>query len=150
MRVAETYARCGSGEVPDVDEYRSGKLHRAFMSGSQQSAMRVWGWSTPTWWASCRAVRLTPRPLWTHATLVETRKQEALYSYKKYRAYQPLITLLVRGRVDRAFGRDGNCTAGHQQLRVLIEALGRLPGRSSEVGYGPAGVAAVLRPSGSG
>ena len=26
------------------------------------------------------------------ATLVETRKQEALYSYKKYRAYQPLIT----------------------------------------------------------
>ena len=49
------------------------------------------------------------------ATLVETRKQEALHSYKKYRAYQPLITpygatgqaLLVRGRVDRAFGVSG-------------------------------------------
>ncbi len=26
------------------------------------------------------------------ATLVETHKQEALYSYKKYRAYQPLTT----------------------------------------------------------
>ena len=26
------------------------------------------------------------------ATLVETHKQESLYSYKKYRAYQPLTT----------------------------------------------------------
>ncbi len=46
------------------------------------------------------------------ATLVETHKQDALYSYKKYRAYQPLTTpygatgqaLLGRGRSDRAFG----------------------------------------------
>ena len=30
------------------------------------------------------------------ATLVETRKQEALPSYKKYRAYQPLITYWQR------------------------------------------------------
>ena len=49
------------------------------------------------------------------ATLVETRKQEALQSYKGYRAYQPLTTpygatgqaLLGRGRVDRAFGVSG-------------------------------------------
>ena len=49
------------------------------------------------------------------ATLVETRKQEALHSYKGYRAYQPLTTpygatgqaLLGRGRVDRAFGVSG-------------------------------------------
>ena len=34
---------------------------------------------------------LRPRPLWTWM-LVETRKQEALHSYNKYRAYQPLTT----------------------------------------------------------
>ena len=26
------------------------------------------------------------------ATLIETHKQEALFSYKKYKAYQPLTT----------------------------------------------------------
>ena len=37
------------------------------------------------------------------ATLVETHKQQALYSYKKYKAYQPLTTywaeaeLIVKG-----------------------------------------------------
>ena len=62
------------------------------------------------------------------ATLVESQKQEALYSYKKYRAYQPLSTywseadLIVHSEF-----RDGNVPAGHQQLRVLKEALGHLP-----------------------
>ena len=62
------------------------------------------------------------------ASLVESQKQEALYSYNKYRAYQPLSTywseavLIVHSEF-----RDGNVPAGHQQLRVLKEALGHLP-----------------------
>ena len=62
------------------------------------------------------------------ACLVETEKQEALYCYKKYKAYQPLQVywaeqdLLVRSEF-----RDGNVPAGHQQLRVLQEALEYMP-----------------------
>ena len=77
------------------------------------------------------------------ATLVETRKQEALYSYKKHRAYQPLITYWSEAKlIVHSEFRDGNVPAGHQQLRVLIEALGRLPAgvekvmlRSDTAGY---------------
>ena len=86
------------------------------------------------------------------ATLVETRKHEALPSYKKYRAYQPLITYWSEAElIVHSEFRDGNVPAGHQQLRVLVEALepsacGGGQG-DAEVGYGgvPAGVAAVLR-----
>ena len=62
------------------------------------------------------------------ACLVETEKAEALYSYKKYKAYQPLTTywaeqeLLVHSEF-----RDGNVPAGHEQLRVLKEALSHIP-----------------------
>ena len=77
------------------------------------------------------------------ATLVETRKQEALPSYKKHRAYQPLITYWSEAElIVHSEFRDGNVPAGHQQLRVLIEALGRLPAgvekvmlRSDTAGY---------------
>ena len=59
------------------------------------------------------------------ASLVETHKQEALYSYKKYRAYQPLTTYWAEtDLVVHSEFRDGNVPAGHQQLRVLTEALG--------------------------
>ena len=66
------------------------------------------------------------------ACLVETHKQEALHSYNKYRAYQ-----IVHSEF-----RDGNVPAGHQQLRVLAEALEHLPAgvesvmlRSDTAGY---------------
>ena len=62
------------------------------------------------------------------ATLVESHKKEALYSYKKYRAYQPLTTYWAEADlVVHSEFRDGNVPAGHQQLRVLKEALGHLP-----------------------
>ena len=62
------------------------------------------------------------------ATVVETDKQEALYCYKKYKAYQPLTTYWAEQDliVDSEF-RDGNVPAGYQQLRVLRETLGYLP-----------------------
>ena len=61
--------------------------------------------------------------------------------------------LLGRGRPGGALGqfRDGNVPAGHQQLRVLKEALGHLPVGVAKVmlrsdhGGVSAGVAAVLR-----
>ena len=68
------------------------------------------------------------------ATLVETRKHEALPSYKKYRAYQPLITYWSEAEVIvHSEFRDGNVPAGHQQLRVLVEALEHLSTRVEKV-----------------
>ena len=58
------------------------------------------------------------------ATLVETTKKAALYSYKHYKAYQPLNVywaeqeLLVYSEF-----RDGNVPASYENLRVLQEAL---------------------------
>ena len=77
------------------------------------------------------------------ATLVETEKQEALYCYKKYRAYQPLTTYWAEQEVIvHSEFRDGNVGAGHEQLRVLKEALGHMPAgvekvlmRSDTAGY---------------
>ena len=45
-------------------------------------------------------------PLDMDACLVETHKQEALHSYKRYRAYQPLTTYWQRP-TDCAFGVSG-------------------------------------------
>ena len=62
------------------------------------------------------------------ATLMGTRKQEALHGYKGYRAHQPLTTYWSEAElIVHSEFRDGNVPAGHQQLRVLTEALGHLP-----------------------
>ena len=47
------------------------------------------------------------------ATLVETHKQEALYSYKKHKAYQPLSTYWAEAdQIVHSEFRAGNCTGG--------------------------------------
>ena len=62
------------------------------------------------------------------ACLVETEKQEALYSYKKYKAYQPLTTYWAEADlIVHSEFRDGNVGAGYQQLRVFKEALDHMP-----------------------
>ena len=62
------------------------------------------------------------------ATLIETCKKEALFSYKGYKAYQPLNTYWAElGCVLHTEFRDGNVPAGHEQLRVFLHALSLLP-----------------------
>ena len=62
------------------------------------------------------------------ATLVETCKEEALYCYKKFKAYQPLNTYWAEQEVVlHSEFRDGNVGAGQDQLRVFKEALEMLP-----------------------
>ena len=62
------------------------------------------------------------------ATLAETHKREALYCYQGFKAYQPLTTYWAeQGLVVHSEFRDGNVPAGHEQLRVLQEALELLP-----------------------
>ena len=77
------------------------------------------------------------------ATLVETQKRTALHSYEGTRAYQPLTTYWAEaGVVVHSEFRDGNVPAGHEQRRVLAEALEALPAgvervllRSDTAGY---------------
>lgn len=62
------------------------------------------------------------------ATLVETGKEEALYCYKGFKAYQPLNTWWAEQEVvAHSEFRDGNVGAGQDQLRVFREALEMLP-----------------------
>ena len=77
------------------------------------------------------------------ATVVETQKRTALYSYEGTRAYQPLTSYWAEaGVVVHSEFRDGNVPAGHEQRRVLEEALVHLPAgvervllRSDTAGY---------------
>ena len=62
------------------------------------------------------------------ATLVETQKKDALFSYKGFKAYQPFNTYWAeKGLILHTEFRDGNVPAGHEQLRVFIHALSLLP-----------------------
>jgi len=62
------------------------------------------------------------------ATLLETEKSDALWSYKGYRAYQPINTWWAeQGLVLHTEFRDGNVPAGFEQKRVLEEAIACLP-----------------------
>jgi hypothetical protein len=64
----------------------------------------------------------------TDATLVETQKKDALFSYQGYKAYQPFNVWWAEQRlVLHTEFRDGNVPAGYEQLRVLQEALEMLP-----------------------
>ena len=62
------------------------------------------------------------------ATLIATQKKEGLFSYKGYKAYQPLNTYWAElGLMLHTEFRDGNVPAGYEQLRVLKKALSLLP-----------------------
>ena len=77
------------------------------------------------------------------ATLIESNKREALFCYQGLRAYQPHNVWWAEQQqmLHTEFG-DGNVPAGHEQLRVLKEALAMLPAgvrkvflRSDSAGY---------------
>jgi len=62
------------------------------------------------------------------ATLVETQKDNALFSYKGYKAYQPFnVWWAEQGLMLHTEFRDGNVPAGYEQLRVFKDALDMLP-----------------------
>lgn len=77
------------------------------------------------------------------ATLVASGKEEALWCYEGYKAYQPLNTWWAEaGIILHTEFRDGNVPAGYEQLRVFKEALRCLPAgvrkvrlRSDTAGY---------------
>jgi len=77
------------------------------------------------------------------ASIVPAEKTEAQYSYKGYPGYQPLSFYWAEQDVVlHSEFRDGNVPAGHEQRRVLEEAIALLPAgvekvyhRSDTAGY---------------
>jgi len=70
------------------------------------------------------------------ATLIETQKRQALFSYKSYKAYQPLNTYWFEQNIIlHSEFRDGNVPAGYEQLRVFKESLSSLPKEVENVFY---------------
>jgi hypothetical protein len=68
------------------------------------------------------------------ATLVPTHKRDALYCYKKFKAYQPLNCWWAeQGTMLYSEFRDGNVPAGHEQLRVMTDCLRYLPDSVTKV-----------------
>jgi len=67
------------------------------------------------------------------ATLVETHKKDAIFSYQGYKAYQPFNVWGAEQKVVlHTEFRDGNVPAGYEQLRVFKEALDMLPEGGNE------------------
>jgi len=105
-------AEAGSAVIPELSVHLRGlaRVNKDLLSFIQQ----------------CR--RCQEATLDMDATLIETRKSEALYCYKGFSAYQPFNTWWAeQGVVVHSEFRDGNVPAGYDQLRVLKEALGCLP-----------------------
>ena len=76
----------------DVDEESKREAHRAFIAAPNKALEGLGKVNADVVGFVQSRSPHTEATLDMDATLVETRKQEALYSYKKYRAYQPLIT----------------------------------------------------------
>jgi hypothetical protein len=84
---------------------------------------------------------ITAATLDADATLKETHKKDALFSYKGYRAYQPFnVWWAEAGLMLYTEFRDGNVPAGYEQLRVFKEALDMLPEGVAKVSTRPAQV----------
>ena len=127
----------------DVGEESGREVHRAFIPAANEALRELRKVNADLVSFVQRRSPHSQATLDMDATLVETQKQEALYSYMKHKAYQPLTTYWAEADlVVHSEFRDGNVTASHQQLRVLKEALGHLPSgvdkvmlRSDTAGY---------------
>ena len=70
------------------------------------------------------------------ATLALTAKKEALFSYKGFKAYQPLnVYWAEQDLVIQSQFRDGNVPAGYKKLELLKSAMAQLPSGVEQVRY---------------
>jgi hypothetical protein len=102
----------GKAFIPASNQYLQGlaKVNRDFVASVQKHRPK------------------TEATLDADATLVHTQKEDALFSYKGYKAYQPFnVWWAEQELVLHTEFRDGNVPAGYEQLRLLKEALAMLP-----------------------
>jgi hypothetical protein len=102
----------GKAHIPAPNEHLQGlmRVNRGFVASVQKHRPK------------------TEATLDGDATLVHTQKEDALFSYKGYKAYQPFnVWWAEQELVLHTEFRDGNVPAGYEQLRVFTEALAMLP-----------------------
>ena len=112
----------------DPDEEKKRKKGKAFIPVPNA---HLWGLSRVNrdLVASVQKHRpMTEATLDCDATLVETQKEDAFFSYKGFKAYQPFnVWWAEQQLILHSEFRDGNVPAGYEQLRVFAEALDMLP-----------------------
>src|SRR5271165_1732002 len=105
-----------------------GEAGRAFIPAASAGVAGLWRVNGELLRAVQAQRPATQATLDMDATLIETHKREALYCYKRFKAYQPLNCWWAeQGAMLYSEFRDGNVPAGHEQLRVLKESLRHLP-----------------------
>jgi len=125
----------------DEEEERKRQPGKAFVPAPNQSLRGLAGVNGDLMGFAGRSEEVVTLDM--DATLIETWKEEALYSYKGSRSYQPLNVWWAEKQVVlHTEFRDGNVPAGYENLRVLEEALAYLPEgvkqvrlRSDNAGY---------------
>jgi hypothetical protein len=123
----ETKREKGKAFIPGPNQYLEGltRVNRDLVASIQKHRLK------------------TEATLDCDATLIETLKEFAFFSYKGCRAYQPFnVWWAEQELVLHTEFRDGNVPAGYEQLRVFKDALDMLPDgvknvylRSDTAGY---------------
>ena len=125
------------------DQEEKRQAHSAFIPKANEN-IKALGKVNQDWVAFVQS--RSPQSLATldmDATLVGSEKDQALWCYQHYKAYQPFnVYWFEQDQVILSEFRDGNVPAGHQQLRLLQESLQQLPDgvekvcvRSDTAGY---------------
>jgi len=102
----------GKALIPAKNEYLSGlcKVNTTLLASVQRHAPQ------------------TQATLDIDATLAQTKKREALFCYKGYRAYQPITIYWAETSLAvLSEFRDGNVGAGADMLRIVKESIAALP-----------------------
>jgi len=131
------------GAFHDEEEEKRRVLGRAFIPASNEYLRGLGQVNADMMAFSQRQEEGETVTLDMDATVVETMKEEALYSYKGYKSYQPInVWWAEKQMVLQTEFRDGNVPAGHKNLGILKEALEYLPEsvksvrlRSDSAGY---------------
>ncbi|NOQ51034.1 MAG: IS1380 family transposase [Desulfuromonadaceae bacterium] len=112
----------------DSDQEEKRQAHSAFIPEASEN-LKALGKVNQDWVAFVQS--RSPQSLATldmDATLVGSEKDQALWCYQHYKAYQPFnVYWFEQDQVILSEFRDGNVPAGHQQLRLLQESLQQLP-----------------------
>ena len=116
------------GEFHHEEEEKKRQPHQAFIPESNAALQGLWECQKDFIGFVQRRHSQETATIDMDATLVETSKEEALFSYKGYKAYQPLNAYWhEQDLVVYSEFRDGNVPCGHRQTEVFERALEQLP-----------------------
>ena len=125
---SETRIREYLDEFHNADEETKRVPGRAFIPQKNRHLAGLGGVNTVLLSSVARHSPAAEATLDIDATLAETTKQEALFCYDGYRAYQPITTYWAEtSLVVLSEFRDGNVPAGADMLRIVKESIAALP-----------------------